>query len=114
MLESLGSSSKSWHHLGESRLTPIVLVENEVTAGGHYDHWQDVTGERYQFPNQYRNKVLPGRRFVYYRGARRITGRRAIPEYFGYGVIGEVEVDLSAQASGARTRKWTCVIEDYS
>ena len=52
-------------------MTPIVLVENEVTAGGRYDHWQDVTDERYQFPNVYRNKVQLGRRFIYYRGVRR-------------------------------------------
>lgn len=53
------------------RMTALVLVENEVTTGGHYDHWQDVTGERYQFPNQYRGKVTPGRPFIYYRGVRR-------------------------------------------
>lgn len=33
---------------------PLVLVQNERTAGGHFDHWEDVTGERYHFPNQYR------------------------------------------------------------
>ena len=57
-------------------MTPLVLVENEVTAGGRYDHWQDVTGERYQFPNQYRNKVITDRPFIYYRGVRRADGSR--------------------------------------
>lgn len=95
-------------------MSPIVLVENEVTAGGHYDHWQDVTGERYQFPNQYRNKVLPGRQFVYYRGVRRADGRRGTAEYFGSGVIGNVELDTSGEpATTAARRKWICDIDDY-
>jgi hypothetical protein len=56
----------------------LVLVENEVTAGGRYDHWQDVTGERYQFPNQYRGKVTTGRPFIYYRGIA-ARAERAVP-----------------------------------
>jgi hypothetical protein len=72
---------------------PIVLVENEATAGGLYDHWQDVTGERYQFPNVYRGKILPGTPFVYYRGVRRADGKRGHAEYFGAGVIGDVYPD---------------------
>jgi len=66
---------------------PLVLVQNERTAGGHFDHWEDVTGERYHFPNQYRNRVVPGRPFVYYRGVRR-SGERGTPEYFGTGRAG--------------------------
>jgi hypothetical protein len=34
-------------------MAALVLVQNEVTAGGHYDFWDDVTGVRYNFPNQY-------------------------------------------------------------
>ena len=37
----------------EEQMIALILVENEVTVGGRYDHWQDVTGKRYQFPNQY-------------------------------------------------------------
>ena len=95
-------------------MTALVLVENEVTAGGRYDHWQDVTGERYQFPNQYRNKVQPGRPFVYYRGVRRPKGTRGAPEYFGTGVIGAVYPDPSNTPGGPKARwKWICDIEDF-
>lgn len=95
-------------------MVPIVLVENERTAGGQYDHWQDATGERYQFPNQYKNKVLAGRRFVYYRGARRADGSRGIPEYFGHGVIGEVAADPENAPEGRKASwKWVADIDDY-
>ena len=92
----------------------LVLVENEVTVGGRYDHWQDVTGERYQFPNQYRSKVRTGRPFIYYRGVRRADGRRGVAEYFGSGVIGEVYPDpINLLETPKARRKWVCDVEDY-
>jgi len=95
-------------------LSPIILVQNERTAGGLYDHWQDVTGERYQYPNQYKNKVLPGRRFVYYRGSRRADGTRAIPEYFGHGRIASIGIDPETDTSARKANwKWICEIDDY-
>ena len=54
---------------------PLVLVENDVTSEGKYDHWADATGEQYNFPNKYRNMIIEGRRFVYYRGVRRVGSR---------------------------------------
>lgn len=39
---------------------PLVLVENEITAGGEYDFWADDTGVLYQYPNGYRNRVQSG------------------------------------------------------
>ena len=48
-------------------MSALVLVENEVTYGGQYDHWQGLIGVSYRFPNQYRNKISSGRRFIYYR-----------------------------------------------
>lgn len=96
-------------------LSPLILVENERTAGGRYDHWQDSTGERYQYPNQYKNKIIPGRRFIYYRGSRRADATRATPEYFGFGVIGAVELDPSTDPFSKKSSwKWICEIEDYS
>lgn len=93
---------------------PLVLVENERTAGGRFDHWADVTGVSYQFPNQYRNKVLPGETFVYYRGARRSGGKRGTPEYFGVGRIGEVREDPSNESDQPKAkRRWYCEIKDY-
>jgi hypothetical protein len=94
---------------------PIVLVENEVTEGGKYDHWDDVTGRRYQFPNSYRNKVLPGEHFVYYRGVRRASGKRGVPEYFGCGVIGRVYLDEASRSEPvAACRKWVGEIADFT
>ncbi len=95
-------------------LCPLVLVENEATAGGHYDHWADITGERYQYPNQYRKKIQPGRRFIYYRGSRRTDGGRGTPEYFGQGVIGEVRLDQDVPSGESKSgRRWSCDVVDY-
>ena len=46
----------------------IILVQSEKTATGEFDHYQDETGKRYQFPSKYKNKILPGEFFIYYRG----------------------------------------------
>lgn len=93
---------------------PLILAENEVTFEGRYDHWQDVTGERYHFPNQYKGLILSGRPFVYYRGTRRKGGKRQTPEYFGYGRIGEVWLDPeNSQNMPKKNWKWFCSIEDY-
>lgn len=95
-------------------MTPLVLVENEVTASGLYDHWQDVTGERYQFPNQYHTKITTGRPFIYYRGTRRLGSSRGTPEYFGCGVVGSVYPDPTNAPSVRKSfRKWICEIEEY-
>ena len=94
--------------------SPLVLVENEVTLDGRYDFWADETGVRYQYPNQYRNKVQTGRPFVYYRGVRRAGRKRGPTEYFGVGTIGEIwrdpEIPEDAPKRGWR---WYCAIEDY-
>lgn len=94
---------------------PLVLVENERTAGGRYDSWQDATGRLYHFPNVYRSLVQPGERFVYYRGVRRaLGGRRPAPEYFGSGVIEAVWRDPSVPTeSPKRSWKWFCSLIDY-
>ena len=39
----------------------VILVQNEKTASGEFDHYQDETGKRYQFPSKYKNKILPGK-----------------------------------------------------
>ena len=96
-------------------MQPLILVENERTEGGHYDHWQDATGERYQFPNGYKNKVIAGRRFIYYRGTRKAGGGRRIPEYFGHGVVSEVHQDPNNDPNRKKqNRKWIAYIGDYT
>jgi hypothetical protein len=84
---------------------PVRLTVNETSlSGSSYD---DVVGVRYEFPSQYRRIILPGRRFVYYRGRRTKAGGSQPPAYLGVGVIGEVRV--SAQAAD----RFVCDIDDY-
>lgn len=95
--------------------TPLVLVQNERTEGARYDFWDDATGERYHYPNQYKNKIRTGRKFVYYRGSRRNDGDRATPEYFGWGVIGEISEDPETMDAPRKTdHRWICTIDDYT
>ena len=113
-LAALGFSVTKGSATFDVALRPLVLVENERTAGGRHDDWKDVTGERYHFPNQYRNKMRTGSPFVYYRGVRRRDGRRVTAEYFGAGVIGEVYRDDEVPDDSSRSRwKWFCDIEEY-
>lgn len=95
---------------------PLILVENERTAGGRYDSWQDHTGKYYHFPNSYRTLVQPGERFLYYRGVRRKEGgRRPCPEYFGSGVINAIWRDESVSEDAPKKNwKWICSISEYA
>lgn len=91
----------------------LVLVQNERTLDDAHDYG-DVEGERYHYPNQYKNKVQPGLPFVYYRGVRRAGPRRAEPEYFGIGRVGRVWRDDRIPASEPkRSWRWFCDVEDY-
>jgi len=90
---------------------PIVLTSNEKILSGHA--WKDREGEQYHFPNQYRNKIVPGETFVYYRGVHRADGKRGEMEYFGVGEIGEIRLDPDTEDQGAQKRNWYCAIDDY-
>ncbi len=95
--------------------TPLVLVQNERTEDSKYDFWDDATGERYHYANQHRNKVRTGRRFIYYKGSRRRDGSSKTPEYFGWGVIGDVERDPDTAGSNKKlTQRWICRIAEYT
>lgn len=92
---------------------PLVLVQSEQTVDGLHDHWDDEEGFRYQYPNNYVNRVRPGRWFVYYRGTRRETGRGE-PEYFGVGKVGSISRDPAVPLESPRRQwRWYCTIEDY-
>ncbi|HEX7845908.1 MAG TPA: DUF3883 domain-containing protein [Chitinophagaceae bacterium] len=94
---------------------PIILVQNEVTVGGKYDHWEDDEGVKYHFPNQYINKIRKGDWFVYYRGSRRANNKRGIPEYFGFGRIGDISPDpLTDFTKAKKDLRWYCEIYDYT
>ena len=89
----------------------LVLAQNEISADPSHN-WQDVEGERYQFPNGYRNKIVPGAKFIYYRGKRRRTGQGE-PDYFGWGVIGEVMKDPNSTPNRAARQKWVAEVAEY-
>ena len=92
---------------------PLVLVQNPVIVNEGYD-WKDIEGEQYHFPNQYKNRCATGTPFVYYRGTRRPDGKRAAPEYFGHGRIGEVWRDETIpESSPKKDWAWYCGITDY-
>lgn len=92
---------------------PLVLVSNEANATDRYA-WKDVTGIQYHYPNSYRNMIRSGEQFVYYRGIRRLQGRRGQAEYFGRGVIGDIWRDPSVSSTAPKGRwAWYCGIEDY-
>lgn len=92
---------------------PLVLVQNEITVSKAHQRWQDVTGEQYHYPNQYKNKIKPGATFVYYRGVRRAHRTHSTPEYFGCGVIGDVWIDQATADFPKRQWAWFCNIVDY-
>lgn len=93
---------------------PIILTQAEVTEGQRYDDWMDAEGERYHYPNGYKNRIVTGKRFLYYRGVRRKGGSRGTPEYFGTGVIGKIYRDDSIPDNAPKKNwKWFCEIEDY-
>lgn len=65
---------------------PLVLATDAPTVSERaYD---DVVGERYEFPARYASLVEAGETFVYYRGRRGFDDSR--PRYFGTGIIGEI------------------------
>lgn len=93
---------------------PLVLVQNPVIVNQGYD-WKDIEGEKYHFPNQYKNRCAPGTPFVYYRGMRRPNGKRATPEYFGQGRIGAVwRDDTIPETMPKKDWAWYCTITDYT
>src|SRR5262249_35859279 len=95
------------------RRMPVVLVQNPIIIDPEYD-WKDILGEQYHFPNKYKNRCRPGTPFVYYRGARRPGGKRARPEYFGHGMIGEVWRDAEIpELSPKKDWAWYCRIMGY-
>ena len=91
----------------------IILVQSEKTASGEFDHYQDETGKRYQFPLNYKNIIIPGEFFIYYRGLRKKDGkRRKAVEYFGFGIIDNVF--KNEELSKERGKEiWDCTLREY-
>jgi hypothetical protein len=92
---------------------PVVMVENETTYEGNYDHWDDLTGVQYHYPNIYKGRVIPGRVVIYYRGVRRADGTRGAAGYFGIARVGEVWPDEGNADKPAGKWQWHCSLIDY-
>ncbi len=70
----------------------------------------NVAGQRFHFPNRYRDVVLSGRPVVYFR-----VGERGQMEYIGCGVIGEITSDPENVKVDPLRRplKWFAEVRDY-
>jgi len=91
---------------------PLILTQNEVNVSDAHN-WQDDEGVQYHYPTKYRNKVLEGERFVYYRGVNRLNGKRGDAHYFGTGRIGSITQDPDPGRQTGTKKAWFCQIEDY-
>jgi len=91
---------------------PLILTQNESNSESHFDY-ADIEGVQYQYPNQYRNKIKPGERFIYYRGSIDLNGKKRTPHYFGHGVISDVGLDSPADTPPGK-RLWLATIDEYS
>lgn len=72
--------------MGEAR--PLILASNEANAADIA--YEDITGVSYEFPRRYRNLIVPGATFIYYRGSRAADSNRLTPVYYGTGIIGTI------------------------
>lgn len=67
----------------------VIIVEPDESK------WDDETGVRYNFPKNYKGKLQPGTKFIYYKGKLQNEQYRnkresVDPYYFGVGVVGEI------------------------
>jgi len=91
---------------------PLILTQNEVNVSDAHN-WQDDEGVQYHYPTKYRNKILEGERFVYYRGVNRLNGKRGDAHYFGTGRIGSITQDPDPERQTGVKKAWFCQVEDY-
>lgn len=91
---------------------PLILTQNEVNVSDAHN-WQDDEGVQYHYPTKYRNKIIEGERFVYYRGVNRLNGKRGDAHYFGTGRIGSITQDPDPERQTGVKKAWFCQIEDY-
>lgn len=82
---------------------PLVLTQNDATVEGH--DYADVLGLSYEYPRRYRNLIVTGERFVYYRGRRTATGAVQPQAYLGTGVVGAI--------NDAADGRLVCAVEDF-
>jgi len=91
---------------------PLILTQNEVNVSDAHN-WQDDEGVQYHYPTKYRNKVLEGERFIYYRGVNRLKGKRGDAHYFGTGRIGSITPDPDPERQTGVKKAWFCQVENY-
>ena len=63
-----------------------IILSQRIDKSSDYD---DIPYYRYNFPKRYRNQIKSGDIFIYYQGDR---WKRENRYYFGYGVIGSIEM----------------------
>ena len=96
-------------NLDESRYKslPMVIVVGSPALETLY---HNVVGEQFNFPNRYRDMVIPGRPFVYFR-----SRERGEMEYFGCGIIGDIvpHPDNKNAEPLRRPLKWCAHVRDF-
>ena len=65
----------------------LIVVEQDESK------WDDETGVKYNFPKNYKGRLMPGAKFIYYKGKiqdKKYRDKRASddPYYFGVGTVG--------------------------
>ena len=91
---------------------PMVITVGDPIWVSYQD---SIIGETFHFPNRYRDMVLPGRPFIYFRSASQRARGLEMRGYFGVGVIKDVwkdprQLTLSRRYVGKR---WCASICDY-
>lgn len=69
-----------------------IITENDLSQ------WNDIPGQKYHFPNRYRNYLIPGTEVIFYKGTmvkKEFKDKRLsrFPHYFAYAVIDKIELD---------------------
>lgn len=75
-----------------------MIAENDESQ------WDDIEGEKYHFPNKYKNILKPGTRVIYYKGVlkdKKFKNLRFSDKayYFGHAIIGEITEDKKSTKS---------------
>jgi hypothetical protein len=90
----------------------VIVVDSPIWDSFNRN---SVIGRKFHFPNRYRDMVLPGRPFVYFRCTSLKAGERVEGGYFGCGILGDMFPDPSTPklVPTRRGAKWYANIRDY-
>ena len=94
------------------RSVPMVITIGNPIWAAYSD---SIIGKTFNFPNRYRDMVLPGRPFVYYQHTPLTSRGKELRGYIGIGIINDVRKD-SRHFSWINRRpevKWCASIRNY-